>query len=41
MSVMELHENGTMMFLVEHGFITPSAFRKIELFVEVAKKNPA
>lgn len=35
MSIQELHENGTMNFLVKKGFITPSAYRKIEIFVEV------
>ncbi len=35
MSVLELHENGTMNFLVKQGLITPSAFRRLEIFVEV------
>ena len=35
MSIIELHDNGTMNFLVKCGMISPSAFRKIEIFVEV------
>jgi len=35
MSIQELHENGTMNFLVKKGLITPSAFRRLEIFVEV------
>jgi len=35
MSILELHENGTMNYLVRVGFITPSALRKIDLFVQV------
>ena len=34
MSVQELH-NETVNFLVQNGLLTPSAFRKIEVFVEV------
>jgi len=35
MSIQELHNNGTMSFLVKKGLVTPSAYRKIEIFVEV------
>lgn len=34
MSVPELH-NETVCFLVQNGLMTPSALRKIEVFVEV------
>lgn len=31
----KLHKNGTMAFLVKRGLITPSAYRRLEIFVEV------
>ena len=35
MTLKTLHEDGTMAFLVQRGLITPSAFRRLEIFVEV------
>jgi len=39
MSVKELHDNGTMNFLLQHGLITPSNFRKMEIFIEVKNQE--
>lgn len=33
--IQKLHKNGTMAFLVKQGLITPSAYRRLEIFVEV------
>jgi len=33
--IQQLHEDGTMAFLVKAGLITPSAYRRLEFFVEV------
>lgn len=35
MTIKKLHEDGTMAFLVKRGLITPSAYRRLEIFVEV------
>lgn len=35
MTIKALHENGTMAFLVKRGLITPTAYRRLEIFVEV------
>jgi len=33
--IQRLHKNGTMAFLVKKGLITPTAYRRLEIFVEV------